>query len=30
VGDRVRSNVEPASLDLVIDHLAAGHKTLWN
>lgn len=30
VGDRVRSDVEPASLELVIDHLAAGHKTLWN
>lgn len=29
-GDRVREGVEKASLELVVDHLAAGHKTIWN
>jgi len=28
--DRVRANVTAAPLDLVIDGLAAGHKTIWS
>ncbi len=27
---RLKASVQPSSLDLVVDHLAAGHKTIWN
>jgi hypothetical protein len=28
--ERLRFGVSEASLEVVIDHLAAGHKTIWN
>jgi hypothetical protein len=27
---RLTTGVEPAPLEVVLDHLAAGHKTLWH
>jgi hypothetical protein len=27
---RLRAGVEPAPIDVAVDHLAAGHKTLWH
>jgi predicted peroxiredoxin len=28
--ERLLAGVQPAPIDVVIDHLAAGHKTLWH
>jgi hypothetical protein len=27
---RLAAGIEPAPIDVVVDHLAAGHKTLWH
>jgi hypothetical protein len=27
---RLATGIEPARIDVAVDHLAAGHKTLWH